>query len=447
MHLISLEYLLTRCCCRFLDLIKCTVVVILVAALAISLCWAAVAGAEEKVVHAGSARGELSVINEIPVSADVDPQWCYGTDPAFIFVEGRSLYKANLQGEKILVSELSKPIDDLTLRCSLDGRTISFLSAQHEFAYIIENGDLSEYSLLDDFKKINVRYGSLMSPEGSAFVLGVDRLTRGIDILKQKKIYAFDSGEIFWTDKYIIHGSKNNSFVFENRQNAGSARADRAPEINFKRGVLLDNIERCGKDVYVTAFSDEADTQFAEMFTDEHPNSRTRLTSKKLIGRLNSGGKDCLLSVMFLDKYGWESADGLLLLADGSQKYFDLRWSGYRSDRFRLSKDSRFVLTYQMFWPRKELPGRVVVLQVIPPARLGGDFSARLQSLRILVSRKVSRCGGRVLASLFDGLEVQSSRIPNAEGSSAEQSSGAARRNGGSEFGSATLWIQNDIPV
>jgi hypothetical protein len=139
--------------------------------------------------------------------------------------------------------------------------------------------------------------------------------------------------------------------------------------LGWKKGISADNIAQCGDNSYIAAVSDEADNSFAETFTEEHLNSRTRLRSKNLIGRLNSVGSHCLLSIMSNDKYGWEIANKLLLLSDRSRIDFDLIWANYRSDRFLLSKDARFVLTYQGFWPRQTLPGRVVVLSIAPPSK------------------------------------------------------------------------------
>jgi hypothetical protein len=316
--------------------------------------------------------GRLDIVGEILTSSDMIPQWCYETDPSLVFVEGRSLYRANLSGQKTLLQMVDAPIDDLTLRCSSDGKIIFFLSAQHEFAYIIQDGVESKYELRKDFTDISVRYGSLMSPDGSAFVLGVMRLVRGPDALAEKRVLDLNSGDIFWMKEYVVHPPKTTSsirsqelYVFERRH--GNADDGDRKRTTLRSDVLVDNIEQCSPRKYVITSWLQEDNRSAEMFTLDRPNARVRLLPGRVQGELNASAGGCLLPLMREDR-GATTATDLLLLAGDSMRTFKLPAATYFSSRFYLSKDLKYVMTYvpPPGSPSEQIPGRIVVLQIIP---------------------------------------------------------------------------------
>jgi hypothetical protein len=88
----------------------------------------------------------------------------------------RELYRMNLAGEKSALRTLDRPIDGGTLRCSSDGGVIFYLNVDHHVAHIIQDGVGSEYALSEAFTNQHLRFGSLMSPDGSAFAIDVDHL-------------------------------------------------------------------------------------------------------------------------------------------------------------------------------------------------------------------------------------------------------------------------------
>jgi hypothetical protein len=115
----------------------------------------------------------VQMVNRMPIPHDVIPKWCYEKTPEFIYFDQRSLMRTGLDGAGVKLAELDRPADARSLVCSPDGKTILFLSAQQERAYIYDDGRFAEYVLPSPLKW-SVRFGSLMSPDGSTFALPSD---------------------------------------------------------------------------------------------------------------------------------------------------------------------------------------------------------------------------------------------------------------------------------
>jgi hypothetical protein len=106
--------------------------------------------------------GRMVAVGASPLVKDVIPRWCYNSDPEYIFLHGRAFFKGTLTGELTKLAEFDRPGDSLSLRCSVDGRTKFFLSAQRERAYVFEDEAFGEYELSPQAATKSLRYGSLM---------------------------------------------------------------------------------------------------------------------------------------------------------------------------------------------------------------------------------------------------------------------------------------------
>jgi hypothetical protein len=333
------------------------------AALTATAAWFGIATANsEPTISYRNAR--LAPMKEILVPRHVRPKWCYDTSPEFVFIEGRTLFRGGVDGEIKKIAEFDRPGDNASLVCSTNGKTIFVLSAQHDRAYVFDDQIFGEYQLNSQAVSVHLRYGSLMSPDGSVFFIEPAKFLRGSDVLKTRRSIDLRTADVFWSAKYALLRAENNSFVVRNISDLKQVGIFR-----FPTNVVVDSIEECGSNSFLAVFTDAQDNRAAETFSMSEPRVRTPVARGEIIGTINASNANCVLSVAKADARDIYLMQKLLIIGQSPPLILDVSDQQYTSDIFAISKDAKFVASYQE--PHQEkvtkgrVPGRIHTWQIV----------------------------------------------------------------------------------
>jgi hypothetical protein len=315
-----------------------------------------------------SASASASIISRFETTSDLPlPRWCYDSVPAFIVAQGRSLLRVNTEGAILQRIDLDYPIAERTLSCSRDGRTISFLNAKEDRIAIVDRrlNARSVYAL-DEDNLLHVRYGSLMSPDGSMFALpGEPALVSGPDILREKVTLRVDNPDVFWTK----------DLLFARQGRTKSMRLYRLPTfsdtglIEFPAKWLINSIYDCSGMYYVSYIDDENDQQYLQQFNlGPLRAGKANIELKTKYGELGEAQKDydtCSISIAQERPNGIYGASKVILLSNKVQIQVTTSKLALSATPFAASKDMSFLLTGQPpVLAGRHNPGNVLVLQI-----------------------------------------------------------------------------------
>jgi hypothetical protein len=151
-------------------------------------------------------RSSAHIVSQIRTEAGLPfPRWCYDSSPAFVFVSGRALLKADVAGQ--IVQRVPLPAPMHIDRCSNDGSTVSLLDASHEYLFIVDTraANLSQYRISAGPLFTGRPGSSLMSPDGRTFTLPRPPvLVSGPDVLHNKHIIHVSNPDVFWTHNFVF---------------------------------------------------------------------------------------------------------------------------------------------------------------------------------------------------------------------------------------------------
>lgn len=330
---------------------------------AAQLAWAADALADPKKqnVHAAN------VIAEVPIDKVTHPTWCYRRDPAIAFGQGRSLFLSDITGRIIRRTEVAYTIR--AVFCSVDAKIIYAISPKtdHLTIYDAETGEQSEYSLAPPrlfFQGPN----SLMSPDGSAFVLpSRPVLLSGPDILSKKTIIETDKPNAYWT--------KNVLFMPDIERNSYRLRrvGDFADLGLLKRAPdrVVQGIFGCGGSYFVLYWVDERQQRLLVRIDDKRLRGKaTREATREYdnVGVVDQFSGTCTISFL-RDVSSVAEVESALLLRDDTQELVDLHDGKFLAYWLSGSKDGRLLLG-KKFLPQPgapatgDTPSHIVVVRI-----------------------------------------------------------------------------------
>lgn len=283
----------------------------------------------------------VQLVNRTPVPHDVIPKWCYEKTPEFIYFDQRSLLRTRLDGGSVKLAEFDRPADNSSLVCSTDGKTILFLSAQQERAYIYDGGRFAEYVLPSPLKW-SVRFGSLMSPDGSTVALPSDlQHVQGPDLIKSKRLVNVSNPDVFWTDRYVFHRDRGNLFSvlsFSELKHVSTIAFD---------DRLIDGIYECGRDAYVLLYSDNYDNRYLTRLETGSFQPGEILINSDNIGSVDAVANVCLVGVAKVSEIGLSITGQLVLLSGSIRKSADVSRLQFANKFFSLSKNREYLVSFQ----------------------------------------------------------------------------------------------------
>ena len=304
----------------------------------------------------------VRLLGEKDIPRDTQPRWCYEGEPKFLFLQGSSLIGSDIQFNTAVLANFDRPADIVSLQCSDDGKVISFMSARHDRLYIYQNDRLSTYELAPP-PLGNIRYGSLMSPDGSIFaVLGNLTHLTGPKILEMKRIVRVDSFDVFWTKDYLFSRSASSNFSIKSLPSLQQSTIWKQ-----STNALIDGIYECGDRALFMLQSDRADNKGLTN-VNVTSGSAVKVTkgSTKIdnVGAVESGQSGCLLSTIKDNEIKVSIVDQLILLHGSKTKKADLAAFMFLNHRFSLSKQMEYVVSFQSNLMKQRSGGRIVILGV-----------------------------------------------------------------------------------
>lgn len=294
-----------------------------------------------------STAGSVTIISQIRANSTV-PKWCYGSEPAFVFAQGRSLVRADASGNVIERLDLSDSISLRTLSCSRDGRTISLLTGFDKRLVVIDTNtrEKSVYSFVDA-NLAGIRYGSFMSPDGNTLTLpGQPVLLSGSDLLRDKRVIRVDSGDVFWTkDLVFTREGASRRFRVRRLSDLGDVET-----IELRHGDMFDGIYQCSDTLYVAYTLEKMDQRFLEPIPDRQQSQKSGVKFDR-VGDVEQGENACTVSFEYETKDKLHEVKSVMVLQDRGSWTKDLSGFNFRRFSFAASKDHKLLLTWQPATP------------------------------------------------------------------------------------------------
>ena len=306
---------------------------------------------------------KLNLITEVEVTTNTDPKWCYDETPEYIYFRGRSLVRARLNGEDISAIEIDRAPAVRSLLCSTTGRTIFFLSALFDRAYVLEGGQIAEYAIAFP-GPTSIRFGALMSPDGATFVLPSNPThVKGPDLLKEKRLIFSSNTDAFWTRKFLFHALKGNQYAVvtpSDRQQIST--------MSFPSNISAGGVFECAENRYVLVYTDNRERTYARWLDIATARLREPVVKSNYISWIDSDNTSCLFVVSKDNELGVSVADRLILAGGRSATSIDIAAFEFVNKFFYRSKDRSYLLSFQRD-PLESRGGRIVVLHSSQPLR------------------------------------------------------------------------------
>jgi hypothetical protein len=273
---------------------------------------------------------------QIPVIDSSEPRWCYDGTPELLFFSGRTLFSSALDGNITKLVQLDRAIDGRSLSCSRDGRLIFFRSDLHDFVYLYRDGRLAVYAVKPSLPG-NIRYGSLLSPNGDVLALPNEpHLVSGPDLLRDKRVLGVRYLDIFWTRREVYVGRDTENYdvlSIETLDKVGSL---------FVGNRLVDEIVDCGGDTRMMTYLDPANERHgAYLSADGLSVDSSQIYDD--VGAITSSGEVCVLPVLEGSSEGREAMGHLVMIAAGRTENVKISRNRILDDRFVISKDSNYL--------------------------------------------------------------------------------------------------------
>jgi hypothetical protein len=212
------------------------------------------ASAQRRPLDKDGERLSVTALKEKDAPQDTKAIWCYDIEPMFIFLQRDALVISDLEFNMRTLANLDRASDVTSLVCSEDGKVISFLSASHDRLYIYQNDHLSIYELAAS-PLTKIRFGSLMSPDGSTFAVpGNVRHVNGPQSLQTKRVVRVSSADVFWISEHFIVRTKGDEFSIRSFRSLQQTATWRSLP-----NTLADGFYACGERSVFLLESDDAD--------------------------------------------------------------------------------------------------------------------------------------------------------------------------------------------
>jgi hypothetical protein len=293
-------------------------------------------------------------------------QWCYDTEPAFVFSKDRTVFRYDTSGK--LLWQTSAPWEMGVIgnvSCSNDGKVLYFAnySGTRLSIYSSEDG-LSEYEM-----SVPHSYSpsySLMSADGSTFALpSAPSLISGKDVLRNKRVVQTGGQPVFWTkDILFVQTDEYHRF----RMLRSGDLSDRGVlSLNPRLGVQ--GIFECGKSYFVLYSKDASERNDLEWINDRRLQSGGAPTRFENVGVVEEFGGSCTVSLEHVVA-GGQRLKSAVILEDRVQERLEFRNTGELSSRLSVSRDRRLILGIHYLLARPGdvahggTPSRVVVLRI-----------------------------------------------------------------------------------
>jgi hypothetical protein len=145
---------------------------------------------------------------------------CYDRIPEFIYVinreVGAALQSMVFDGTSHQIATFPRPLDQSSLSCSDDASTIAVMDSKFQYLYVIQNGLMSEYEVVEPASRALATYSTpgLLGESGDAIALP-QRVVHvsGPDPLQRMHPFITESGEVFISGKRLYVWQRGNYFI------------------------------------------------------------------------------------------------------------------------------------------------------------------------------------------------------------------------------------------
>jgi hypothetical protein len=320
------------------------------------------ASAQRRPLDKDGERLSVTALKEKDAPQDTKAIWCYDIEPMFIFLQRDALVISDLEFNMRTLANLDRASDVTSLVCSEDGKVISFLSASHDRLYIYQNDHLSIYELAAS-PLTKIRFGSLMSPDGSTFAVpGNVRHVNGPQSLQTKRVVRVSSADVFWISEHFIVRTKGDEFSIRSFRSLQQTATWRSLP-----NTLADGFYACGERSVFLLESDDADDRSLWEVTLRSDRSGGVEKGKKIIanvGTIESSKGSCVVSTAKENELGVSVVDRIVLLRGRSASQIAVDSLILLNDAFSISKDATYLVTFQSNVMQQRGGGRIIIMKI-----------------------------------------------------------------------------------